>query len=203
MFFKKTALKNFAIYRKTPVLESLFNKVAGLETYNFIQKRLQHRCFPVSIAKFLRTPISKNVYKRLLLLVVIYCIKTRLTFSFILKHKTTLFYLLLFVFIRFIIRCNSISLYVIFCYWLSFIVTRCHTLLLSVTCCHSLPLLVLLVVTRCHSFYHSLSLVVIRCHPLYHSFSLFVIRCITRLSFYKRSRSFESCSYLSSSSLPQ
>ena len=32
---------------KTPVLESLFNK--GLETCDFIKKRLQHRCFHVNI----------------------------------------------------------------------------------------------------------------------------------------------------------
>ena len=47
---KKGVLKYFAKFpRKTPVLESLFNKIAGLET-------LQHRCFPVKLAKFLRTP---------------------------------------------------------------------------------------------------------------------------------------------------
>ena len=37
---------------KTPVLESLFNKVAGLKFCNFIKKRLQHRYFTVNIAKF-------------------------------------------------------------------------------------------------------------------------------------------------------
>ena len=39
-------------HRKTPVLESLFNKVAVLKTYNFIKKMLQHRCFLVKFAKF-------------------------------------------------------------------------------------------------------------------------------------------------------
>ena len=34
---------------------SLFNKVAGLQTCNFIKKRLQDSCFPVNVAKFLRT----------------------------------------------------------------------------------------------------------------------------------------------------
>ena len=34
---------------------------------NFIKKRLQHRCFLVNIAKFLRTPILKNICERLLL----------------------------------------------------------------------------------------------------------------------------------------
>ena len=38
-----------------PVLESLFNKSAGLQVCNFMKKRLQHRCFPVNIAKYLRT----------------------------------------------------------------------------------------------------------------------------------------------------
>ena len=38
------------------MLESLFNKVAGLNSCNFIKKWLQHRCFPVKFAKFLRTP---------------------------------------------------------------------------------------------------------------------------------------------------
>ena len=44
-----------------PVLESLFNKVAGLKAWNFIKNRLQHSCFPVKFAKFLRTPILKNI----------------------------------------------------------------------------------------------------------------------------------------------
>ena len=35
--------------------------------FHIIEKRLQHRCFPVNIAKFLRTPIFKNICKRLLL----------------------------------------------------------------------------------------------------------------------------------------
>ena len=39
---------------KTPMVESLFNKVVGLQARNFIKRRLQHRCFPVNIAKFLR-----------------------------------------------------------------------------------------------------------------------------------------------------
>ena len=49
-FYKKSSPYKFRnIYRKTPVLESLFNKVAGLQ------------------AKFLRTPILKNTCKRFLL----------------------------------------------------------------------------------------------------------------------------------------
>ena len=42
------------------VLKSLFNKVAGLQAWNFIKKRFQHSCFLVNIVKFLTTLISKN-----------------------------------------------------------------------------------------------------------------------------------------------
>ena len=42
---------------ETPVLGSHFDKAAGLQFFNFIKKRFQHRCFPVIIAKFLRIPI--------------------------------------------------------------------------------------------------------------------------------------------------
>ena len=38
-----------------------------LQAYNSINERLQCRCFPVKLAKFLRTPILKNICKRLLL----------------------------------------------------------------------------------------------------------------------------------------
>ena len=69
MLFKIVVLKNFCkFHRKTSVLEYLFNEVAGLKAYNAIKKRLQHRCFSVKFAKFLRAPILKNICERLLLL---------------------------------------------------------------------------------------------------------------------------------------
>ena len=37
---------------------------------HFIKKRLQHKCFPVIIGKFLRAPILKNICERLLLAVL-------------------------------------------------------------------------------------------------------------------------------------
>ena len=37
------------------MLESLFNKVAGLQGWKFIKRRLKHMCFPVNTAKILRT----------------------------------------------------------------------------------------------------------------------------------------------------
>ena len=42
---------------KTPVLESLFNKVPDLQACSFIKKRLEHRYFPVNLAKLLRTAL--------------------------------------------------------------------------------------------------------------------------------------------------
>ena len=47
------------------MLESLFNNVASLQDCMLVIKRLQHRCFPVSIAKFLRTPSLKCICERL------------------------------------------------------------------------------------------------------------------------------------------
>ena len=41
------------------------------QTCNFIKKRLQYRCFPVKLAKYLRTPILKNIYERLLLVLLL------------------------------------------------------------------------------------------------------------------------------------
>ena len=55
------------IHRKILVLESFFDKVPGLQVYNFIKKRLQHRYFVVNNAKFLRTVLLKNIYEWLIL----------------------------------------------------------------------------------------------------------------------------------------
>ena len=49
VFHKKAVLKNFAVFTKTTVLNQ--------QVCNFIEKRIQHRCFPVNIAK-----IFKNTY---------------------------------------------------------------------------------------------------------------------------------------------
>ena len=48
IFFKIGILTNFA-------------KKNYPQAWNFIKKRLQHKCFPVNIAKFLRTPLLKNI----------------------------------------------------------------------------------------------------------------------------------------------
>ena len=70
MFCKKRCSKNFRkFHRKTPVLESLFNNVAGVQAWNFIKKILLHWCFPIKFAKRLRTSILQNIWERLLLFV--------------------------------------------------------------------------------------------------------------------------------------
>ena len=43
-----------------------YHSFTGLQVCNFIKKRLQHRCFLVNIANFLRTPILKNICQRML-----------------------------------------------------------------------------------------------------------------------------------------
>ena len=68
VFCKKSCSKKFReIPRKTPVPESLFNKVAGLRPATLLKKRLWHRCFPGNFVKFLRTPFLQNTSGRLLL----------------------------------------------------------------------------------------------------------------------------------------
>ena len=62
----KCFLKFYKLYGKTSVLESRFNKAAGLKACIFIKKRLQHMCFPVNFAKVLRTLIFKEHLRWLL-----------------------------------------------------------------------------------------------------------------------------------------
>ena len=66
-FIKRLFLRILQCSHESTCLGVSFNKAAGLKTSNFIKKRLQHRCFPVSIAKFLRTTVLKSSCERLLL----------------------------------------------------------------------------------------------------------------------------------------
>ena len=50
-------------------MESLFKKVAGLMTWNFIKKRIQHRHFPVNFEKFFKKPYLQNTSGCLLVLI--------------------------------------------------------------------------------------------------------------------------------------
>ena len=49
------------------MLESLLEKVAGLQTCNFIKKRLENRCFSVKFDKLFRTAFSTERFRWLLL----------------------------------------------------------------------------------------------------------------------------------------
>ena len=64
---KEVLLKILQYLQENTCVGVFLKQVTGLQVYNFIKKRLQHRCFPVNIAKFLRTPILKNICERLLL----------------------------------------------------------------------------------------------------------------------------------------
>ena len=151
------------------MLESLFNKFIGYSLATLL-KRDSNAGGSLWILQTLRTPISSNICEQLVLIAVTYCIENWIKLFrewigllFLLNHKITLFYLLLFVFICFITHCHSLSLIVIFCHPLSFAVIRCLLLY------HLLSLAKSLVVIRCTASCHLLSLVVIRCHSIYHS----------------------------------
>ena len=57
-------LERCKIHRKTPVLETLFWQSCRPKA---VKRRLWHKCFPVSLAKFLRTPFLQNTSGQLLL----------------------------------------------------------------------------------------------------------------------------------------
>ena len=50
----KTVSYSEAAVRRCFTKQSLFNRAGNLKASNFIKNRLQHRCFPENIAKFLR-----------------------------------------------------------------------------------------------------------------------------------------------------
>ena len=52
MLLKIGVFRNFTVFTWKHLCWSLFG---DFQAYKFIKKRLQHRCFPVNIAKFLRT----------------------------------------------------------------------------------------------------------------------------------------------------
>ena len=54
-------------------IEAVFRRRSskGLKACNFIKKRLQHRCFPVKFAKFLRTLIFTEHLRWLLLILIL------------------------------------------------------------------------------------------------------------------------------------
>ena len=70
VFWNRQSLKFSNIHRISPVLSSLFNKVADLRTCNFPKKDTPTQVFHVDITKFLRTAFFKEHLRWLLLAVL-------------------------------------------------------------------------------------------------------------------------------------
>ena len=66
VLFKKGFLKNFGNFTRNHQCWRLIKLQASRPTILY-KKRLQHCCLPVKFAKFLRTPILRNICERLLL----------------------------------------------------------------------------------------------------------------------------------------
>ena len=64
---KKLFLKISKHSQENACVRVSFNKVSGLRPATLLKNGFQHSCFPVNIAKFLRTPNLKNICERLLL----------------------------------------------------------------------------------------------------------------------------------------
>ena len=109
------------------MLETPFNRLAGFKTCYFLKKRLQHRCFTVNIAKFLRTLILIKICKQLLLPFLLFTVNISSSY---LKKKIA----------EMVTRCDLLSLVV------PFVVIRCTTRCHSLY--HSLSLVAPLAVTR-------------------------------------------------------
>ena len=57
VFYQKSCSLKFRKFNgKAPVLESLFDKIAGLRTCNFSKNRLQHRFFSCEICEIFKNP---------------------------------------------------------------------------------------------------------------------------------------------------
>ena len=75
VLYEKTVLKilQYSQLCITPLLESLFNKVTGLQACNFIKRRLQHKCFHVKFAKFFRASFFTEHFRWLFVKTADFC----------------------------------------------------------------------------------------------------------------------------------
>ena len=63
IFFSAISFQKFPIFHVCSFSENTHvSSEHSFKTCSFIEKKLQHRCFPVESAKFLRTPMLKNIY---------------------------------------------------------------------------------------------------------------------------------------------
>ena len=71
VFCKKGVLRNVTKFTGKHQCQSLFfNKVAELRPATLLKSRPWHRCFPMNLAKFLRTSFLQTNLERLLLYIV-------------------------------------------------------------------------------------------------------------------------------------
>ena len=58
VFCKKGALNHLVKFTEQSLLRGYFSiKVVSLQSATLLKRRLQHKCFPVNVVKYLRTPI--------------------------------------------------------------------------------------------------------------------------------------------------
>ena len=62
---KKMCWKFLQSSQENTCAEVFFEQSCRPEVFNFIKKKLQHRCFAVNFTKFLKTPIQLEVWERL------------------------------------------------------------------------------------------------------------------------------------------
>ena len=119
----------------------------GFKTCNFLKKRLQYRCFPVNIAKFLRTLILMKICEQLLLQFLLLTVNIS-SYGLVSAHNSIgLLQSSSLRFKEFSLGCLVVG---------SSLIWKKEKLVETATRCHSLSFVLSLFVTRCHS----LSLVV-------------------------------------------
>ena len=71
VFRKKDVLRKITKFIGKHLGQSFFfNKVEGIRPTTLLKRRLWHRCFPVNLTKFLRTPFLKEHLRWLLLQII-------------------------------------------------------------------------------------------------------------------------------------
>ena len=168
-------LKKGLQHRRTPVLDSLFRKVAGLELHKSVKRKILQKNFKDTIL----VKICEQLLLQFLFLTVnisFWVLVSTLNLIGLLQRSSSRFK-------KFSLGCLVLGS--------SFIWKKKEILVGMVTRWHSLSLVVPIVVIHCYPLSFVVSRCATRCHSLYHSLSfvvpLVVTRCTTRLSFYKRS----------------
>ena len=92
VFFKKSVFKNIANFIGKDMCRSLFSN----QTVTLWKMRLQHSCFPMNFAKFLRTAFLQNIFEWLPLSITIIC-QEHLNLN-VRRMRATIFWSLAFTF---------------------------------------------------------------------------------------------------------